>query len=151
MNPRKKVWHDFSSGAGGKNLVSFVMQSHNLSFRDALNLIETRFGLKRKNYSKSLMLNVVDILNRKPEEYEQNKLNKIYEDNLNKLLWKFRKQANDNWQILNPIIEYIWQEFDDTSIDSLMEFKLFAIWAYSILKYFRQTTIKYLHETIKIH
>ena len=48
VNTVKGVWKCFSSGKGGRNAVSFVMQLHNLTYPDAIRKIAEAFNIEVK-------------------------------------------------------------------------------------------------------
>lgn len=95
------------------------------------------------------MLTVLQVLNEKPvqknDEREQEKMKHVYENMLLKLVKNFKKTADDKWEVLDPIIEYVWMEFDDAEFHTLNAFKTFLRWSFSLLNYFKKTTIKNLH------
>lgn len=152
VSPKKHVWHCFSTGVGGKDIVSFVAKSHNLKFTEALDWVETRFGLNKHNRTEKTMMTVLQVLNengaQKHTPKSHDKIKSVYEDMQLKLIKNFKKKADDRWHVLDPIIEYIWDEFDHSDFRSLNEFKSFLRWAYLILEYFRKTTISSLHSYI---
>lgn len=149
VSPRKHMWHCFSSGAGGKNIVSFIAQKNNLKFHEALDWIETRFGLRRSKRTTKTMLTAVQMLNeseqQKKTEEPNERFKRSYENMLLKMIKNFQKKADDRWKVLDPIIEYIWEEFDNTDFRTLNEFNLFLKWSYKLLAYFLRKTITPLH------
>lgn len=149
VNGKKHMWHCFSSGEGGNNIVSFVARNQNLSFSQALDWVETRFGLNRTNRTAKTMMTVLQVLNengaQKRVRYTGDKIKHVYEETMLKLVKNFQKKAEDKWQVLNPIIEYIWSEFDGEEFRTLNDFKSFMRWSYKLLEHFRRTTITALH------
>ena len=95
------------------------------------------------------MMSVLEVLNEKPvKKYDENdhrKMDRIYHDMMLKLIKKFKEKADDQWKVLDPIIEYIWEEYDISKLHTLNELREFMRWAYSLLKYFQRTTITNLH------
>ena len=149
VNPRKHVWRCFATNEGGKDIVSFIAKKNNLSFTQALDFIETRFGLNRRNRTAKTMMSVLEVLNEKPlhkpSERGHHKMERIYHDMVIKLTKEFRKKADDRWGVLDPIIDYIWEEYDASNFTSLKDIREFLRWAYSLLKHFKLTTISNLH------
>ena len=155
VNERKHVWHCFSTGQGGKDIVSFVSKANNLPFYDALAWVETRFGLNKHNRTAKTMMTVLQVLNEKDvksqsenESFHDQRMVRVYNNMMVKLIWNFKKKANDQWQVLDPIIDYIWEEFDASEFRSLNDLKAFMKWAYKLLEYFRRTTINRLHDFV---
>ena len=81
VNSNKKVWHCFSSGNGGKNIVQFIMKLNDLSFSQALDFVEVRFGLSKKFYSKEVMLRSIENLKLEKKENKNEKVKQVYENN----------------------------------------------------------------------
>jgi DNA primase len=52
VSPEKNIWHDFSTGKGG-DVFTFVMLQEGLDFRDALEMLAAKAGVKLKPRSKA--------------------------------------------------------------------------------------------------
>ena len=149
VSPRKHLWHCFSSGKGGNNVVSFIAKKNNMRFSEALDWVETRFGLNRTKRNTKTMLTAIQMLNENEQQKQlqepDDSYKRSYEDTLLKLIKNFQKKANDECQVLNPIIEYIWEMFDENEFETLDDFNKFMKWAYKLLSYFLRKTINPLH------
>ena len=150
VSPKKQIWHCFSTGKGGKGLVSFVMAKHDMKFIQALEFTEVQFGLKKNVKDQLTMTRVLESVKQQSEMSveEEDLFIRIYEKQMHTFLRKFKATCKDTCGVLLPIIEYLWEEFDECDFVDYEDFRRFVSQAFRILRYFREAAIKPLNEWI---
>ena len=139
VNPDKHIWHCFSTNQGGSDIVSFVMKKNKLNFIEALDYVESYFGLSNKIANKSILKSLVQDLNKK--DIIENKadilIKRVYEGKLIKFLDRVKKTVLGDrygyWQVR----DYIFDEFDKTTFYSDKDFKVFIRNCFLVLRRFR--------------
>jgi DNA primase len=139
VNPDKHLWHCFSTNQGGNDIVSFIMKRDEIGFREGLEYIEAKFGLKSKYINKSILKSLIKDLNDKSNKVEsgEGSIKRLYEDRLITFMDKFKETIKGNKDGFYNVKEYIFDEFDKTNIRSNKDFERFTKEAYSLLRYFR--------------
>lgn len=148
VNNKKHIWRCFSSGNSGNSIVSFVQKKYDMTFVQALEYVEVRFGLRSKSRDIKSMAMIIDALKQKHElktfDFSRNRLQKIYNDIMIKMIKKIVSSCDDRCHILDEYIVYIWSEFDDVMFISFNDFRAFLVWSYRLLRHVKNTTIKSL-------